>query len=415
MLISRDIKKAIISHLDKKEITVITGARQVGKTTLLREIADELIANGNRALFLNLDNEKDNRFFESQDLLLKKITLELGTEGYVFIDEIQRKKNAGVFLKGLYDQNLPYKLIVTGSGSLELKEKIHESLAGRKRTFEMMPVSFREFVNYRTNYKYKENQIMTFLEIEPEQRRILLNEYLNYGAYPRIVTESIAEEKIKLMDEIFRSYVEKDLVYLLKIERPEVFKSLIQILSNQIGQMVNHTAIAAQVNLSLVTLKKYLWYAEKTFSIHKVTPYYSNLAKEIIKSPVYYFTDLGLRNHAMGLLGNLQINQQFGFVFENMVFHLLKEHTAWKGWSIHYWRTKDKAEVDFVIDKKTQAIPVEVKYGNIIKPTISKSFRSFLEKYNPQEAWFITTGYENSIKLNTTEVLFKPFYKIYDT
>jgi predicted AAA+ superfamily ATPase len=411
MQIKRTLTKEITDHLNHKEITMITGARQVGKTTLLCEIQERLIKDGHKVLFLNLDNESHSKYFESQDSLIKKASLELGNSGYIFIDEIQRKQNAGIFLKGLYDQQLPYKIVVTGSGSLELKEKIHESLAGRKRQFEMMPVSFKEFVNFKTDYRY-ENRIEAFFEVETQKCQILLNEYLNYGGYPRIVTEPLAEEKHKLMDEIFRSYIEKDLVYLMQIERPEVFKMLVQILANQTGMPVNYSLLASQVNLSVLTLKKYLWYAEKTFCLQLVSPYYTNFTKEITKAPVYYYTDLGLRNYGIGQMGNLKLSSQLGFVFQNFIFNILREHAAGKGWSVHYWRTTDKAEVDFVINKKNELLPVEVKYGQINKPNISRSFRSFIEKYKPREAWLVSTDYENEITINETKVRFLPFYRI---
>lgn len=411
MDIKRSIKQEIFSHLDKKEITLITGARQVGKTTLLLEIMEDLKSKGEKVLFLNLDNDAHSPFFDSQDLLLKKASLELGDTGYIFIDEIQRKQDAGLFLKGLYDRRIPYKLVVTGSGSLELKEKIHESLSGRKRMFEMMPVSFLEFVNFKTDYRY-ESKISTFLEIEHAQRDLLLNEYLNYGGYPRIITESNASEKLKLIDEIFKSYIEKDIVYLLKIERPEVFKMLIQIMSSQAGQLINYSSLASQLNISVPTLKNYLWYAEKTFSLQRVTPFFSNHTKEITKSPMYYFTDIGLRNHAIGSMGNLLLNNQLGLAFQNLVYFHLKEYVSSTGWTLHYWRTTDKAEVDFVIDKKNSVLPVEAKYGAINQPQVSRSFRSFIEKYNPPEAWLINPSFESEIQINNTRVRFLPFYRI---
>ena len=152
MKIKRYLLQSVRDHLDSKEITVITGARQVGKTTLIQEIERKLHTRQKKTLYLNLDFEPDFRYFESQDLLIQKINLEFGKDyGYVFIDEIQRKNNAGLFLKGLYDRNLPVKFIVTGSGSMELKAKIHESLAGRKRIFELLPVTFDEFVQFKTN------------------------------------------------------------------------------------------------------------------------------------------------------------------------------------------------------------------------------------------------------------------------
>ena len=143
MTIKRTILNDIRQHLDQKEITLIVGPRQAGKTTLMTLLQDELDKSGRKTVFLNLDVETDKQFFTDQTRLAKKLELELGKNGgFVFIDEIQRKENAGLFLKGLYDMNLGYKFIVSGSGSVELKEKIHESLAGRKRIFELATVSF---------------------------------------------------------------------------------------------------------------------------------------------------------------------------------------------------------------------------------------------------------------------------------
>jgi len=114
----------------------------------------------------------------------------------------------------------------------------------------MMPVTFLEFVKYKTNYRYQGN-IVTFLEIHQSECETLLNEYLNYGGFPRIVTEPESDEKLKLIDEIFRSYIEKDIVYLLQIERPEVFKMLIQILASQVAQLINFSSLASTLRLSV--------------------------------------------------------------------------------------------------------------------------------------------------------------------
>jgi len=154
-MISRKLFSELKSHLLKKEISFIIGPRQAGKTTLMLLLNDYLMKKGERTVFLNLDIEADKQFFTSQANLIKKIKLEIGEKrGFVFIDEIQRKEDAGIFLKGIYDMNLPYKFIVSGSGSVELKEKIHESLVGRKRIFELNTLSFAEFVNFKTGYKY---------------------------------------------------------------------------------------------------------------------------------------------------------------------------------------------------------------------------------------------------------------------
>ena len=214
MFIKRKILDELRKHLNKKEITFIIGPRQSGKTTIMKILEKELKAQGSPTLFFNLDIEQDKEYFSSQLSLLKKIELEIGRKrGFIFIDEIQRKENAGIFLKGLYDMNLPHKFIVSGSGSTELKEKLHESLLGRKRLFELSTLSFDEFVNFKTNYKY-EKKLREFFQIENKLVYELLNEYLTFGGYPRIVIEDELSEKIMLINEIYQTYVGRDVSYL---------------------------------------------------------------------------------------------------------------------------------------------------------------------------------------------------------
>jgi len=413
VLIKRDLLKELKDHLPKREISLIIGPRQVGKTTLMLLLKDYLENKGEKTTFLSLDFERDKQFFSSQIALIKKLELELGKEeGYVFIDEIQRKENAGVFLKGLYDLNLPYKFIVSGSGSLELKEKIHESLVGRKRFFELNPVSFEEFVNFKTGYRY-EKKLNEFFEVEQEKTESLLLEYLNFGGYPRVILEETLEEKRKNIDEILHSYLEKDISYLLRVERVDAFSSLIKILASQIGQLVNYSEICLTAGISMQTLKNYLWYAEKTFIIQRLTPYFRNPRKEIIKSPVVYFYDLGLRNYALGLFGNLSMLPELGLVFENLVFSILRDKLRFSGASLHFWRTKDKAEVDFVVNFGKSTLPIEVKYKSFIKPKISRSLRSFIKRYSPKRAMVINRNFKEKLMVGQTEVIFLPFWELF--
>lgn len=112
-------------------------------------------------------------------------------------------------------------------------------------------------------------------------------------------------------------------------------------------------------------------------------------------------------------MGNFNLNSQLGFVFQNFVYNMLKEHNRWKNHSKHFWRAPDKAEVDFVVNKQTELLPIEVKYGEISQPTISRSFRSFIEKYQPKEAIIINRNFESEITINQTTVKFTPFYKYF--
>jgi len=411
-MIERKLFSGLVSHLPQKEISIIIGPRQSGKTTLMDMLREHLDKKGERTLYLNLDIEWDRPHFESQSALLRKIELELGKErSYVFIDEIQRKENAGLFLKGLFDLKLPYKFIVSGSGSLELKEKIHESLVGRKRLFELTTIAFDEFIHHKTGYKYKEN-LEEFLEIEKDKIHPLLMEYMNFGGYPRVVLASEQKEKIRIIDEIYRSILEKDIAYLLKVNKTEAFSALIKVLSSQVGNLINYSELSSTLNISYQTVKKYLWYSQKTFLLDVILPYARNVRKEITKSPVPYFWDLGLRNYALGIFGHLGSPSECGFIFENLVFLLLREKIRLEATKLNFWRTKDKAEVDFILERGRNVVPIEVKYKSLKKQEISRSFRSFIEKYSPDKAYIVNLDYKNTLKINETTLFFLPYYEL---
>ena len=411
-MIKRKMFSDLKSHLSKKEISLIVGPRQAGKTTLMFMLKECLEKQKKNTLFLSFDFETDREYLSSHSSILQKIRLELGSKkGYVFIDEIQRKENAGLFLKGLYDMKTPYKFIVSGSGSMELKEKIHESLVGRKRVFELNTLTFDEFVKLRTDYYY-EDRLFDFFQIEKARTKALLDEYLTFGGYPALVLEPELKEKRIIMDEIYRSVIEKDLTYLLRIEKTEAFTSLIKILAGQTGGLINYSEISSTLGISISTVKNYLWYAEKTFIIEKITPFFRNIRKEITKSPVYYFYDLGLRNFILGLMGNLTLPYGAGFLFQNLILHMLKEKIRYTGEKIYFWRTKDRAEVDFVLDSGEETIPVEVKFKGLTKVEIGRSLRSFISKYQPRQAWIINLSFETKIRLDGTDVNFIPYYKL---
>lgn len=411
-MIQRNLFNELISEAERKEISFIVGPRQAGKTTLMLYLKKHLEDKGKKTVYINLDIEADTQYFTSQANLIAKIKLEIGESGgFVFIDEIQRKKNAGLFLKGIYDMNLPYKFFVSGSGSIELKEKIKESLVGRKRVLELSTLTFDEFVNFKTDYHYKD-KLLNFFALEKEKTKQLLKEYLTFGGYPKVVLEETAEEKQKAISEIYQSYIERDIYYLLKIQKDEAFTRLVKLLSSQIGQLVNHSELSSTLSISVKTLKNYLWYLEKTYVLKKVTPYFRNARKEITKSPIYYFSDLGMRNFASGVFGQSSAIENNGFVFQNFIFNFLNENIKNRPTEIHFWRTKDKAEVDFIIDTGVEQTPIEVKYQNLKKEEITRSLRNYIKKYQPKRSYIINLELEKEINLKQTKVIFLPFYQI---
>ena len=408
-MIEREIKKKITNTLALKEITILTGARQVGKTTILKIIMDELRKKGKSVVSFNLDIEEDAGYFESQQKLLNKIVLECGNDSaYVFIDEIQQKEKAGRFLKGIYDMGLPYKIVVSGSGSMELKEQIGEALTGRKILINMWPVTFLEFIEYKTHGKYRQ-QLELFFETETEKASLLLFEYLVYGGYPAVITATTIDRKLEIMREVFGSYITKDISFLLGVRQPDKFVRLIQLLANLAGNILNYSNVSQKTSLRVETLKTYLWYAEQTFIIQHVKPFFTNPVKELTKSPVVYFHDTGMLNFSKNNFRNTAID---GMLFQNLIFQFLKQKFEQGLMQIKYWRTKDKAEVDFIVEKENKIIPVEVKYKVLKKPEISRSYRSFLKKYQPDTGIIVNLLLDQEVKIDNTLLKIIPYWKL---
>lgn len=413
-MIKRKILSQLQEHLLSDQMTIITGPRQVGKTYLMSELQKQLQDQGKKTIWLNLDNEENKQKFTSQGDLLAYIELQVGNDkATVFIDEIQRKENAGLFLKGIFDMSTPYKFVVSGSGSLELKAKISESMAGRKQLFMVDPVSFEEFVNFKTNYQY-EDRLLNFFKIEEEKTARLLTEYMVFGGYPRVILAETADLKQNQMQEIYRSYVDRDIHDLLHLERTDAFNNLLKILASQIGSLVNFTELAGTIGIDVKTIKHYLYYLEQTFLIKKVTPFFRNTRSEVTKAPIYYFIDLGLRNWLLGLFGLPEVPISIsGHLFENLVFNILKSQTELSPTQIHFWRTKDQAEVDFILEKGLEVTPIEVKYTKSSKLDIPRSMRSFITRYKPTNAYIVNNGNEESNEKNeNTNIQLLPYNKL---
>lgn len=333
----------------------------------------------------NYDYKKVNF---TQAKLLEKIRSELGTgPGYVFIDEIQKKENAGIFLKGIYDMHSTYKFIVTGSGSIELKEKIYESLAGRKRVFKIFPLSFSEFVNFKTDYRYT-NKLEEYFKVNDISGLELLNEYLMFGGYPKVVLSQTSDEKRAALEDIYKSFIEKDIQILLRIEKSEVLTDLIKIIGSQNGRLTNYNELSNTLNISLPTIKKYLWYLEKTYIIKKSVPYFRNVRKEITKSPIYYFVDPGLRNYLLDIYSFDSVADK-GFLFQNFVFNEIEKTISSTPKSLRFWRTKQGAEVDIVIDSYPHPVGIEIKYSPGEKVIVGRSMRSFIKKFETKQYFIV--------------------------
>ncbi|MFH1408239.1 MAG: ATP-binding protein [Patescibacteria group bacterium] len=404
--LSRKVYFELKRHLNNPEMSVILGPRQAGKTTLMLKIMDELKAEGKPCLYLNLDILEDKQYFLTQHTLINYIQKKLGKEGTVFLDEVHRLENAGLFLKGLYDMRESYKFVVSGSGSLELKASILEPMTGRKREFLCMPLSFSEFAANKLSVDFKD--VSAALDTNKYEYSRLMDEYLAFGGYPRVVLSQTYEEKFSILSEIYKSYVERDIEVLLRVEKSAVFESLVRILANQVGNMVNKKELASTLGVTERTINKYIYLLEKTFILAIVRPFYSRVRKEITKAPKVFFMDLGLLALAQGR--SPEVQSRAGGTFENACYLRLNELNLLD--SVKFWRSKMGAEVDFVVrsPKTGKIIPVEVKSSVKKERALSKSLLSFIDKYKPDDCFIYNRENYFELERGRTKISGLPYH-----
>lgn len=410
-LIKRELFPEISRHLAKSEITIITGARQVGKTTLLFQLKEQLLGQNVKAKdihIFNLDILTNLEAFKDQhDFITFIKSRSTKTKIYVFVDEVQRLKNPGIFFKGIYDLKLPVKFVLTGSSSLEIKSKVQEPLTGRKRLFHLYPFSFSEFLLAKNKALLGVLEKREISSIDRRNILYLLDEYLIFGGYPQIVIEENHDEKIKLLNEIYSSYIEKDIVGFLKIKNSLSYSRLTSVLASQIGQLLNANELSRTLNLQVKTINHYLDYLQKTFIIQLLRPFYKNYRKEITKMPKMYFIDSGLRNSSLSAFLPMARRTDKGLLLENFILEELKDQ------KVKFWRTKTQSEVDFVLEHHNgNIIPLEVKAAKLKTPNIGRGLRSFINQYAPKRAYFINLGLRTKIKLSSTEIFFIHPYEV---
>lgn len=408
--IKREIFPEIIDHLKEKEITVIIGPRQTGKTTLLFQSRDYLIEkegiSPEQIKVFNLDLISDLESVRNQSDFIKFLQEKLTSKKkiFVFIDEAQRIENVGLFLKGIYDLGLPIKFVITGSSSFELKEKVSESLTGRKKIFHLYPFSFSEFLSFQDSLLKK---LLSEKEISSYHQKEILDyfyEFAVYGGYPRVVLEKNKEKKIQILKEIYSSYIERDIVGFLKIKNPLLFSKLVKLLASQVGQLINLVEISNTLRINYRTLENYFNILEKTFILYELKPFFKNTRKELTKMPKLYFIDNGLRNFAISDFSRFSEHRDKGILLENFIFSSLI-----KDWldSLYFWRTKDKSEVDFILkDYFGNIIPLEVKSGEISIPKIPRGLQSFINSYNPKQGFIVNLSTKEEVKFKNTKISF---------
>ena len=387
-------KQLIISkHLSKKEFTILVGQRQIGKSTMLKQLYEDLILNGETCYFLNLDR-KDilDELNKNPENLFKLCPLRDDKKIIVFIDEIQYLDDATNFLKLLFDEYNPrLKIVATGSSAFYIDKQFKDSLVGRKKIFQMGTLDFEEFLHFKgRNDLVDEVAKLKSKKLKKSIHENLLwsymDEFVNYGGYPAVVLQNDIQEKIELLREIRDSYIKRDLLE-SGITDETKFYRMLMLLASQSGNMLNVNEISNTLRMTNAMVENYLYVLQKCFHITLVKPFYNNLRKELTKMPKVYIHDLGLRNILINYFAPIEQRSDKGLILENFCFRVLSEN--YEQDQIKYWRTADGNEVDFIIETQfLKGFAVEVKFNE--QEAKTSKFKKFIATYPnfPLQFWW---------------------------
>jgi uncharacterized protein len=380
-MIKRTVTDKLIRELFKDNILILIGARQVGKTTLLRYTENYLINHSEQVSFFSLE---DRELLADLNIHPKNIFKYIDAQNqYLLIDEIQYLADPSNFLKYIYDLHSDkIKLVVTGSSAFYIDRKFKDSLAGRKKIINIHPFSFSEFLLAKNEQQLAEkissHQFWDNFEklqiIKPQMDRVylLFNEYFTYGGYPKIVLEQDKKEKVAMLRELHLSFLRKDILE-SGIKNESKFYALLKILAYQTGELVNINELSSTLQLSRDAINNYIYIMEKSFILKLVRPFFNNIRKELSKMSKVYFFDTGFRNSIMNTFESLELRIDKGSSLENIFFTELQCSDIEE---INYWRTADKNEVDFIINRK---YAFEIKFNQ--EKLIPSKYKTFKKKY----------------------------------
>ncbi|MEA2106067.1 MAG: ATP-binding protein [Bacteroidota bacterium] len=351
IMYSRELENSIKNKIGTGKAIIIVGARQVGKTTLVKHLLKD-----QEYLFFDADDPTIRQLLSNPNT--EQIRTFLGNYKTVFVDEAQRIEGIGLTLKIITDQFKDVQLIVSGSSSFDLGNKFNEPLTGRKWEYELFPVSWEEF-------EKKEGFIKAEQQIE---NRII------YGFYPEVLNNQGKEREV--LKNLTSSYLYRDILAFSEIRKPEILDNLLLALSLQVGSEVNYNELAQTIGVNKITIQKYIDILEKGYIVFRLHSFSRNIRNEIKRNRKIYFYDNGIRNMIIGNFNQLKLRADVGALWENFLLaerikqNLYKDIFA----RMYFWRTKQQQEVDFVEEKNGEISGYEFKWNPKTKIKFPKTF-----------------------------------------
>lgn len=354
-MIGRSIEKNIRHRMLDGKAIIIMGARQVGKTTLIRQILE---GSDESVFWFNGDEADTRNLFEN--ISATRLKNLIGNHQIIVIDEAQRIADIGIKLKLITDQIPSVQLIATGSSSFELANNINEPLTGRKWEYRLFPLSFSELVG--------ETNLL-------EEKRMLPHR-LVYGSYPEIVTHP-GDEEVRLR-QLTDSYLYKDLLEYDKIQKSDKLVKLIQALAYQIGSEVSYNELAQLCGIDPKTVDNYITILEKAYIVFRLGSFSRNLRNELKSSRKIYFYDNGIRNAVISNFSQIENRTDAGALFENYAVSECMKYKAYTPWYANswFWRTTAMQEVDYIEEKDGNIYAYEFKWNPSRKAVAPLSFRN---------------------------------------
>lgn len=376
-------------------VVVLLGARQVGKTTIM-----DIVPLEGKTIKMNGQNSEEASLFESYSIIENylKIHLNENLKGYLLLDEFQYIQNISNMIKILTDKNPGLKVLATGSSSLDILRKVEESLAGRVRTIHVYPLTFEEYIMfydsslYNEYNKYDQN---TRDEVVSKEIKILLNEYLLYGGLPRVAIARKPNDKIDLLQDVYQTYLLRDVRAFVRNEDSVRFNKLIRLIAAQISNLVNVNELSKTTGLSYIKTEEYLYLLDQMFIIKQVEPFYINRKNTITKMKKVFFYDNGMRNLIYNSFNEMDIRLDNGALFENFVF--LEIMSNFRPYQINFYRTKDGAEIDFITSDYKNQYAFEVKFKKIEAAISLRSLKNFLKEKTIAKSFVINLNFNHEI------------------
>lgn len=366
-MFTRELYPVILDQCFKGKAIILLGARQVGKTTLLRQVIQTAQT---EVQYLNCDEPQVVEALTNRNL--RELVLLVGKAKYIVIDEAQKVNNIGLTLKLIVDNIPDVQVIATGSSAFELRNRLNEPLTGRKFEYQMYPIS--------TNEIY---QSSGYVDVKR-----LLETRLIYGSYPEVLSN--LDNAQSLLLSLSDSYLYKDILTMDRMRKPDVLNKLLQALAFQIGSEVSYNELAQTIGTDSKTVEKYIDLLEKCFIIFRLNGLSRNLRNELKKAKKIYFCDNGVRNAVIQQFAPVALRNDMGQLWENFFIseRIKRNHYLGHHCNIYFWRTTSQQEIDYIEESDGQMSAFEMKW-NPKKATV-KLPEAFLKAYSVKQTAVVT-------------------------